>query len=181
MKILFICGSLRKASLNLSLLKALEPLLAHDVTVTWATIGALPLFNEDIDNDADRPDSVSTFRDQIRHADAVVISTPEYNYAYPGVLKNAMDWGSRPAGQSVWGGKPLGIIGASPSFTGTARSQQQLKTLATSLGTKLYVGPEVLVAAAHQRFDADGKLIDDATKGFLAAFADAFVAFVKKA
>lgn len=181
MKLLLIAGSIRKASYNKHLLEELTHVLPEGVTVEWADIAALPHYNDDIDNDDDRPESVSTFRAQARNADAVVISTPEYNYAYPGVLKNALDWGSRPYGQSVWAAKPLAVIGASPSFMGTARAQQQLKTLATSLSSKLYVGPEVLVSLAHERFDAHGKLSDEGTKAVLASFATNFLAFVANA
>jgi chromate reductase len=116
----------------------------------------------------------------IRQADALLIATPEYNHGVPGVLKNAIDWLSRPPRGSALNGKPAAIMGASPGMTGTARSQSQLRQAFVFTNTYALLQPEVLVARAHEKFDADGRLIDPPTRDFVATFLQRFVEFIAR-
>lgn len=177
MKLVLISGSLRKASHNTKTLNALEPLFDATVTCTRVSID-LPLYNEDLENTDDLPASVTTLRDAISEADGVIICSPEYNYAIPGTVKNALDWVSRPPGENRWMNKPVGILGASPSFTGTARGQTMVKTCFLLVGARVFSGEQVLIAEAHQRFDDDGKLTHEPTRTVMKQFADKFVQFV---
>lgn len=177
MNIVLISGSLRASSYNTRVIQALEPMFDARVTCTHVSID-LPLYNEDLENTDDLPESVTTLRDAITHADGVVISTPEYNYAIPGTVKNALDWASRPPGNNRWMDKPVGILGASPSFTGTARAQQMTKTCFLMVGARIFSGEQVLIAEAHERFDAQGTLTHEPTQTVLQAFADGFTDFV---
>lgn len=177
MNIVLISGSLRKASYNTNTLRALEPLFDPKVTCTHVSID-LPLYNEDLENTADLPPSVTNLRDAISNADGVIISSPEYNYAIPGTVKNALDWVSRPPGNNRWIDKPVGILGASPSFTGTARGQTMVKTCFLLVGARVFNAEQVLIAEAHERFDAAGNLTHESTHTVLQVFADKFVEFV---
>ncbi len=164
-KFLGISGSLRSASYNTAALKAAIELAPQDVTIDIASIADIPLYNEDV-KVAGIPASVTILRDQIAAADAVLIATPEYNYSVPGVLKNTIDWLSRTDPQP-FKGKPVGIIGASPGSLGTARAQYDLRKIFVGLNALVLNQPEVMIAAAHTRFDASGKLTDTATREFL--------------
>ena len=177
-KILLISGSLRKESYNKLLLRAAEELAPEGVEFEYADIGQLPLFNDDLDTDEDRPESVSHFRQQIREADGVLIASPEYNYAIPGVLKNALDWGSRPYAQGVWAQKPFAVMGASPGFMGAARATQNTRAIAIDLKARVFSDGEILVAGAHNVFDAHGKLVDETTRKILADYLRRYVAFI---
>lgn len=179
-KLLLISGSLRANSLNTHLLKAVVDLAPAGTEFEWADIGALPLFNDDLDTDDARPDAVTRFRDQIRHADGILIASPEYNYSTPGVLKNALDWGSRPGGKSVWVDKPFAVMGASPGFMGTARATQQTRAIAIDLRARVFTKGEILVANAHQAFDAQGTLVNDATRKLLFSYVENFIAFIQQ-
>lgn len=177
MNIVLISGSLRKNSHNTNTLKALEAHFDARVSPTYVSID-LPLYNEDLENSDALPDAVTTLRNAIANADGVIISTPEYNYAIPGTVKNALDWASRPPGNNRWKDKPVGIIGASPSFTGTARAQQMVKTCFLMVGARIFSGVQVLIASAHERFDANGELHDEATQTMLKEYAEQFTDFV---
>jgi chromate reductase len=162
-RILGIAGSLRKGSYNTALLHAAEELLPADTTLEQSLdIGTLPHFNEDV-RAAGLPPEVAAFRAQIAAADAVLISSPEYNYSIPGVLKNAIDWASRPP-EPPFTDKPLAIMGASPGTLGTARMQYHLRQVAVFLNMHMVNRPEVFVAKAAEKFDAQGKLTDEATR-----------------
>jgi chromate reductase len=163
--VLGICGSLRKGSLNMAALKvAIAQKPAH-VTVTVADISAIPLYNEDVRQQG-FPPSVETLRQQIKAADALLIACPEYNYAMSGVLKNAIDWASRPPDQP-FAGKPLAIIGAAAGMAGSARAQANLRASAVFLDMHVLNKPEVLIGQAHTKFDENGNLNDDVAKGLL--------------
>ena len=140
-KILGISGSLRKGSFNTAALRAAIELAPEGVTIIEADISDIPLYNEDV-NAQGRPPSVERFRQQIRDADALLFVTPEYNYSVPGVLKNAIDWASRPPEQP-FAGKPAAIMGASPGVIGTARAQYHLRQIAVFLDLKVLNKPEV--------------------------------------
>lgn len=173
MKIALISGSLRRDSYNTSVLRAFESMLPEGVDAQWLDID-LPLYNNDLDTPDLLPEKAKLLREQLHAADAVVVCTPEYNYAVPGTVKNTIDWGSRPPGKSVWGGKRIAVMGASPSFTGTARSQQMTKTCFLMAGATIFSETEVLIAQAHERIDDDGLLTDELTSTMLEQFGKKF-------
>lgn len=164
-KILGISGSLRKESFNTALLHAARELAPDGMSIEIADISAIPLYNEDV-REKGYPSPAEALREQIRAADAVLIATPEYNYSIPGVLKNAIDWASRPPEQP-FDGKVVGIIGASPGRLGTARAQMHLRQCFVFLNSTVLNKPEVLVGGASNVIE-DGKLTDDTTRGFVA-------------
>ena len=172
-RILGILGSLRADSFNRKLLKEAQSLAPAGTTFEVAEIGDLPLFNQDIE--LDPPESVLRFKAAVAAADAVLFVSPEYNYSIPGVLKNAIDWGSRPPATAVWGGKTAAIVGASPGMLGTARMQYHLRQVMINLGMQAVIQPEVMIAQAAQKF-ADGRLADEKSREMigklLAALAD---------
>ena len=126
---------------------------------------ALPGFNED--DEKNPPAKVTELKQRIREADAILFVTPEYNYSVPGVLKNAIDWASRPYGDSAWNGKPAAIMGASVGSIGTARAQYHLRQMMVFLNMFPINQPEVMIANAHERFDKEGNLKDESTKDFI--------------
>jgi chromate reductase len=126
------------------------------------------------------PDPVTTLREAVRAADGLLIATPEYNHGVPGVLKNTIDWLSRPPRGSALSGKPAAIMGASPGMTGTARAQSQLRQAFVFTNTLAMAQPEVLVARAHEKFDQEGRLVDGATRGFLTTFLLGFAEWVAR-
>ena len=161
MHILGISGSLRQASLNTAALRSCATLLPDGVTFSLADLSDVPLYNEDLRVQG-LPSSVQQLREQISTADAIVIATPEYNYSFPGVLKNAIDWASRPPDQP-FDGKPIALMGATPGGLGTSRAQYQLRQVFIYLDSRVLNRPEVMISAAPSKFDADGKLIDEPT------------------
>ena len=161
MHILGISGSLRQASLNTAALRSCAPLLPDGVTFSLADLSDVPLYNEDLRVQG-LPSSVQQLREQISTADAIVIATPEYNYSFPGVLKNAIDWASRPPDQP-FDGKPIALMGTTPGGLGTSRAQYQLRQVFIYLNSHVLNRPEVMISAAPSKFDADGKLIDEPT------------------
>jgi chromate reductase, NAD(P)H dehydrogenase (quinone) len=161
MHILGISGSLRQASVNTAALRACATLLPEGVSFSLADLSDIPVYNEDLRVQG-LPASVQVLREQISAADAIVIATPEYNYSFPGVLKNAIDWASRPPDQP-FDGKPIAIIGATPGGLGTSRAQYQLRQVFIYLNGHVLNRPEVMISAAPSKFDTDGKLIDEPT------------------
>ena len=172
-RILGILGSLRADSFNRKLLKEAQSLAPAGTTFEVAEIGDLPLFNQDIE--LDPPESVKRFKAAVAAADAVLFVSPEYNYSIPGVLKNAIDWGTRPPAKHVWRGKTAAVMGASPGMLGTARMQYHLRQVMINLGMQAVIQPEVMIAQAAQKF-ADGRLTDEKSREMigklLAALAD---------
>jgi len=171
--VLGIAGSLRAASFNRALLRAARELAPAGMEIAiFEGIGALPLFNEDVEKAGD-PEPVRALKAAIREADGLLVVTPEYNYSIPGVLKNAVDWASR-APERVLNDKPAAILGATPGMGGTIRSQDVLRR-ALDMAHVMH-NPEVFVARAHEKFDAEGRLTDETTRKLvgrlLAAFAD---------
>lgn len=162
--ILFISGSLRIASINTALLKALEAALPEGYTSAWADI-QLPLFNEELESDF--PAAAKTFRTQIQEADVVIIATPEYNRGMSGVLKNAIDWASRPYGENAWSGKRILVCSASPSGIGGALALYQVKQSLLHLDAHVIGQPEVMIGNASSKFDETGTLTDADTKTFI--------------
>jgi len=159
-----IAGSLRRASINRGLIRAAVDVAPEGTTVVPYELADIPMFNADVEAGGDPP-AVADFKRAIASADALLIATPEYNHCVPGVLKNAIDWASRPARESVLTGKPVAVMGASTGRGGTARAQAHLRDgLAYTNGLVLPL-PEVLVGLAREKFDAEGNLIEDATRG----------------
>lgn len=174
MHFLGISGSLRKDSFNSGALRACADVLPPGVTLSTFDLSPIPLYNEDVRAQG-LPDAVQQLRAQIKAADALVIATPEYNYSIPGVLKNAIDWASRPPEQP-FNGKPIALIGATPGGFGTSRAQYHLRQVFVYLNAHLLNQPEVFISAAPSKFDANGHLTDTATAEqlgkMLAALAD---------
>ncbi len=164
-RVLGFAGSLRVGSYNRALLRATAELIPDNVNLDIFDIAGIPLFNQDIE--ADMPDKVKDFKSKIRKADAILISTPEYNYSVPGVLKNAIDWASRPYGDNPFDEKPVAIMSASVGMLGRARAQYHLRQIFVFLNMLPINGPEVIVPFAQDKFDAHGKLIDENTQKFL--------------
>ena len=171
-------GSLRKASLNRALLRAAAELAPPTLRIEVHDLLDVPLYNEDVEAQG-TPAGVERLRTAIRAADALLIATPEYNHGVPGVTKNAVDWLSRPPRQSVLDAKPCAVMGASPGSTGTARGQSQLRQAFEFTNTPAMLQPELLVARAHQKFDAEGRLTDEETRTYLQRFLGKFEAFVR--
>lgn len=165
-RILGISGSLRAASYNTMALKAAIELAPEGVEMRTAGIGDMPLFNEDLRTDGN-PASVEAFRDQLRWAEAILFVTPEYNYSVPGVLKNAIDWGSRPPEQP-FAGKAAAVMGAGPGLFGNVRAQYHLRQMGVFLDLHFINKPEVMITGAGVKFDAAGRLTDEPTRGFVA-------------
>lgn len=159
--VLGFSGSLRRGSLNTALLHAATELLPDGMTLEIHDLAAIPLYNGDIEV-AGVPETVQTFKARIAAADALLIATPEYNYSIPGVLKNALDWASRPM-PSPMSGKPLGIVGAGGRF-GTVRAQLHLRQIAVYLDLRPLNKPELMIPLAWEKFDAQGRLQDEPTR-----------------
>jgi chromate reductase, NAD(P)H dehydrogenase (quinone) len=177
-KIVSISGSLRKASLNTALLHAATELVPDGTVLTFAPIADVPLYNGDLDVDGG-PGPVQKLKRHIAEADGLLIATPEYNYGIPGVLKNAIDWASRPGFQSVLAGKPVAIVGAAPGVVGTARAQAQLKQVLLGTLSEVFPHPEVLVGRAHERIK-DGRLEDEATREVVREMLERYVAWIRR-
>ena len=161
MNVLGIAGSLRQGSFNRAALRAAQGLAPAGMIIEIAEIGDLPLYNEDV-RTAGLPASVDRFRAQIAAADALLFVTPEYNYSIPGVLKNAIDWASRPPSQP-FNEKPVAIMGASPGAIGTARAQYDLRRMLGGLNAFVMNKPEVFIGQAGAKFDAASNLTDAST------------------
>jgi chromate reductase len=161
-RILGIAGSLRRDSYNRAALRAATQLVPHGATVDIFELDGLPIFNQDVEQNP--PDKVVELKKRIREADAILIVTPEYNYSVPGVLKNAIDWASRPYGDNAWDGKPAAIMGASVGAIGTARAQYHLRQMFVFLNMFPINQPEVMIGNAQERFDSQGNLTDETSK-----------------
>ena len=173
LRILGIAGSLRKASYNRALLGVAIELAPAGLEISGFDLDDVPLYNGDVEAAGD-PEGVARFKQAIAGADGVLFVTPEYNHGVPGVMKNAVDWASRPPGKAVLQRKPVGIIGASPGLTGTARGQTQLRQAFEFTECYCMPQPELLVFKAHEKFDAEGNLTDAATGQFLTRYLTAF-------
>ena len=163
-----LAGSLRAGSYNRSLLRAAQELAPEAMEIRiFDRVGELPLYDADVEAEGD-PEPVQALKQAIEEAGALLVATPEYNHGVPGVLKNAIDWASRPARASVLDGKPAAIFGASPGVTGTARAQAQLRQAFVFTNTPVLPQPEILVYRAGEKFDESGRLTDEKTREFVA-------------
>ncbi len=172
--VLGIAGSLRRASYNQGLMRAAAEVAPPGVAVEPFDLAPLPLYDEDVRARGD-PDAVRRLKERIAAADAVLFATPEYNYSIPGVLKNAIDWASRPAATTPLLGKPVAIMGASSGGFGTVRAQLALRQVFVYVGALCLLKPEVHVSKAAEKFDADGNLVDPATRESVRALVAALV------
>jgi chromate reductase len=177
-KILGICGSLRKASLNMAALRAAGANAPDGISLDIANLSGIPVYNEEIYADG-FPPAVDTFRAQIQAADALLFATPEYNYSIPGPLKNAIDWASRPP-EHPFTGKAVGMLGCSAGTSGTMRAQYHLRQVMVFLDMRPLNKPEVFIPAASKLFDDNGNLADDATAARLGDLMAALAAWSKQ-
>ena len=161
-RILGIAGSLRNASFNRAALRAAVELAPEGASIEIFELDGIPGFNQD--EEQNPPEKVADFKRKIREADAILFVTPEYNYSVPGVLKNAIDWASRPYGDSAWNGKPAAIMGASIGGIATARAQYHLRQMMVFLNMFPINQPEVMIGKASEKFDEQVNLTDEATK-----------------
>ena len=168
-----IVGSLRKNSYNRSLMNAVKELAPEGITLEIFEIGDVPLFNQDREA-AEYPKEVQALKDKIKAADGIVIATPEYNRSIPGVLKNVIDWTSRPSVTNPWSRKPVATMGATGGPIGTAVAQGHLRQILTYLNTRIMGQPEFYLGGAAAKFDANGVLTDQTTKEHIAKFWNAF-------
>jgi chromate reductase len=176
--ILGIAGSLRKGSYNRGLLRAAQQLAPKGISIESFDLDGIPLYNQD--DDGSPPARVAELKARIRAADAVLFVTPEYNYSIPGVLKNAIDWASRPYGDSAWEGKPVAVMGASGGSQGTSRAQYHLRQCFVFLNMHALNKPEVLIGGAPQKFDAEGNLTDEKAREMVGRLVEALADWARK-
>ena len=177
-RILGIAGSLRRNSYNRATLRAATELAPEGASIETFELDGIPGFNED--EEQNPPAKVVELKRLVREVDAILFVTPEYNYSVPGVLKNAIDWASRPYGDSAWNGKPAAIMGASIGAIGTARAQYHLRQMMVFLNMFPVNQPEVMIANASQRFAAQGNLTDEATKNFIRQLLQSLVDWTRR-
>lgn len=176
LRFLGIAGSLRKGSLNRALLRATGDALPSTATLEiFDGLAAIPTFDPD---STDEPGSVEAWKGAIAAADALIIATPEYNYSIPGVLKNAIDWASRPPPRSPLRNKPIGIISAATGISGGMRAQYHLRQILVFTNSPAMLQPEVIIPRAQERFDIHGELTDASTRELLARFGTSLVEWV---
>jgi chromate reductase len=178
-RVVAFAGSLRRGSFNRALLEAAKQLAPDGMSIDLIEIGTLPFYNADVEAEGDPP-SVAAFKASLREADGVLIATPEYNDGIPAVLTNAIDWGSRLPGRAPLAGKPVALVGASPSQVGTARAQLHLRQLLSHVHARTLPPPELLVSVAHQRFDGDLQLTHEDTRRVLAGLLERFARWIAR-
>jgi chromate reductase len=173
-----LVGSLRKESVNRKMAKALSAMAPAPLKLEIVEIGQLPLYNQD--DDASPPAATAAFKARVLKADAVLFVTPEYNRGVPGVLKNAIDVGSRPYGHSAWSGKPGAVISVSPGAIGAFGANHHLRQSLVFLNVPAMAQPEAYIGNAAKLFDASGALIDDSVRDFLQKFLAAFAQWIER-
>lgn len=178
-RIVAFAGSLRRRSLNRALIEAGREVAPPEFTITTIEIGGLPFYDADVETQGDPP-AVTEFKAALAAADGILIATPEHNSGIPGVLTNALDWGSRLPGRSPLAGKPVMVMGASPSQVGTARAQLHLRQVLSHVQARVLPPPELLLARAHERFDAELRLTDENTRLLLAGLLRRFAAWISR-
>lgn len=178
--IIGISGSLRRGSYNSALLKTAAELAPAGLTLEIASIRDFPLYDGDLETEHGVPAAVQTVKERIAQAAGLLIATPEYNNSLPGVLKNAVDWLSRPPQDiaRVFGGKPVGLMGATPGPGGTALAHTAWLPVLRTLGTQAWFGPRLYVSSAAKAFDADGRVIDEAVRASVTKYMAAFDKFL---
>lgn len=176
--ILGFAGSLRRDSFNKALLRAALELTPQDAQMEIFDLEGIPPFNQGLEGQP--PEKVKEFKTKIRAADAILIATPEYNYSIPGVLKNAIDWASRPYGDNAFDGKPVGLMGASIGMLGTARAQYHLRQCFVFLNMHPLSWPEVMVPFAQEKVDQAGRVTDPKTREAIKELLEALVAWARR-
>jgi chromate reductase len=176
-----LSGSLRRASYNSAVLRAAASMVPSGSELRVASIAGIPLYNGDDESTSGVPDSVSSLKDSIAAAEGLLLVTPEYNNSIPGVAKNVIDWLSRPPGdiRRVFGAKPIAIAGASPGGFGTVLSQNAWLPVFRTLGADLWSGGRLLVSRAGNVIDANGEIVDTATRDNIRKFVEGFVAYIR--
>lgn len=180
MKIIALSGALRRGSYNTALLRAAAGMAPDGVSIEVHTLHGIPLYDGDVEAEG-IPEAVTTLREAIRAADALLVATPEYNNSIPGVLKNGLDWLSRPSGEGarLFGGKPTALVGATPGGFGTVQSQDALLSVFRTLGSDFWMAGRLMVSKAGGVFDADGRLTDDKVREQLQRFVHGFADFAR--
>jgi chromate reductase len=178
-QVLGFAGSLRKNSYNKLLLRAATKLLPESAQLELFDIDGIPLYDQDTEVNG-IPEIVKRFKEKIESADAILITTPEYNHSYPGVLKNAIDWASRPYGHNSFDGKPVAVMSAAPGIFGGVAAQDQLKQVLVALNMHVVAQPAVIVTSAHQKFDSYNELIDVDAKQFMERLLANLVCFTRR-
>ena len=173
-----LVGSLRKDSLNRKMANALIAMAPESLKLTIHEIGQLPLYNADYE--ANPPATVTEFKQKLAAADAVLFVTPEYNRSVPGVLKNAIDVGSRPYGKSSWSGKPGAVVSVSPGAIGAFGANQALRQSFVFLDMPTMQQPEAYIGGATALFDDKGALVNESTRGFMQKFLTAFAQWIER-
>lgn len=176
--ILGIAGSLRQRSYNRAALRAAEQLVPEGAVLETFDLDGIPLYNQDL-NDAP-PQRVLELKARVRAADALLFVTPEYNFSIPGVLKNAIDWASRANGENAWAGKPVAVMGASTGLMGTSRAQYHLRQVFVFLDMHPVNKPEVMIAKAAEKFDAELNLTDLQARDLVAKLLHSLVAWTRR-
>ncbi len=171
-------GSLRKGSYNKSILRAAAELLPPGAELEIFDLEGIPPFNQDLEQQP--PAIIKEFKAKVRAADAILIATPEYNYSVPGVLKNAIDWGSRPFGDNCFDDKPLAIMGAANGMIGTARAQYHLRQSCVFLNMHVLNKPEVMVPLVKEKLDENGRLTDELTRKKIRELIESLVAWARR-
>lgn len=177
-KVLGFAGSLRRNSYNKSLLRAAVGLMPKDAELEIFDLDGIPQYNQDLEDQM--PEKVKEFKAKIRDADAILIATPEYNFSIPGVLKNAIDWASRPYGDNSFEGKPVAIMSASIGMLGGARAQYHLRQVLVYLNMHPINRPEVIVTFANEKIDEDGRLRDEKTREIIMELLNSLVEWTKR-
>lgn len=180
-RIIGIAGSLRRQSYNLGLLRAAQAAAPAGSTIEIVAIDAIPLYHGDVEEAEGLPAAVVALKEAIAGADGLLIATPEYNGGMPGVLKNAIDWATRPPHdrERIFGGRPVAIIGATPGQSGTLLAQDAWVSIFHAIGARLWSGGRLAVSGASRLFDADGTLTDAATQERVAKFVAGFAASLR--
>ncbi len=180
-RIIGIAGSLRRGSYNASLLRAAVESAPRDSKIETASIRDVPLYDGDVEAADGIPAAVTKLKDLVAGADALLLVTPEYNHSIPGVLKNAIDWMTRPSADiaRVFGNKPVGLIGATPGGLGTTFSQTAWLPVLHTLGTRIFTGRSLYVSNAAKVFDGDGRMVDASVQQRLKGYLEGFVEFIR--
>jgi NAD(P)H-dependent FMN reductase len=178
-----ISGALRRGSFNAALLRAAKDLAPLGLSIEIASIREFPLYDGDLEAEHGIPAEVAALKDRIVAADGLLLVTPEYNNSIPGVFKNAIDWLSRPAKDipRVFGGKPVGLMGATPGPGGTALAQTAWLPVLRTLGTQAWSGPRIYISNAARAFDEHGQLVDQAVRASVAKYLEGFARFISPA
>jgi len=182
MNIVGIAGSLRKGSYNASLLLAAKKEVPEGTELEIASIRGIPLYDGDVETETGIPDLVTDLKNRIAASAGLLLVTPEYNNSIPGVLKNAIDWLTRPSADipRVFGNRPVALMGATPGRGGTLLSQTAWLPVLRTLGTRPWFGPRLLVSGAHRVFDQSGQLVDEQVRSQLRSFMTGFADFIGK-